>query len=253
MKLHNSMTQEMALFVAEQQHDDATMERFALWQEGWGEKLMTQQQFGENTPDWATPVWAEMANTLGHLWATQTLIGIKPKNVLEVLYLQNGLAFWVDWGYNPPVVYTPTINQWERNKGFTHATTKQKFDVTRDHIGYELTTTGGMPVAKVLFHPSWKTSSWDEESPDYNKPVVMEITSMTTAAINARADRLMWINTWAQMTRRMGGVVMCHEVNGQAFCDDNVVAADSLEEWAEIAPMLEQKLLGRPARTPRAD
>lgn len=189
-------------------------------------------QKGEVCPEcggWTTkcdiimPVWTAMAAQLGHLWATQSMIEWVPQNVTETAYLQNSLRRFGDWGYNPPLKY-----EYFSNHVIEHATKKQKFSVAEDRIEWSLTTTRGFPVASATvrerYYREFSEETW----------WVMEITSMITRPLQGRPDRLQWLVDWADLIRSMNGKVVCRQMT---------VEAKTLEEWAAIAPLLEDRLL----------
>ena len=62
----------------------------------------------------------------------------------------------------------------------------------------------------------------------------MEITFMSTRPLQGRPDRLQWLVDWADLIRSMNGKVVCRQMT---------VEAKTLEEWAAIAPLLEDRLL----------
>lgn len=188
---------------------------------------------GETCPEcggWATstdvimPVWQAIATQLGHLWATQSMIEWTPQNLTEVAYLQNSLRRFGDWGYNPPLKYS-----YFNNNKLVHATKKQEFLVACDRIEWSLTTTRNFPVASATIREPYY-----REFPEGGTWWVMDITSIITRPLQGRADRLQWLVDWADMVRSMNGKVMCRQLE---------ITAETLEEWAAIAPILEDRLL----------
>lgn len=243
--------------IAEYAHQHGHTETaIAEWQSTWTAALLTQQidglcgtyhklpygmgqaqkivEKGETCPEcggWATkcdvimPVWTEMAAQLGHLWAVSAMIEWVPQNLTETAYLQNSLARFGDWGYNPPLKY-----EYFSNNTVKHSTKKQKFLVACDRIEWSLTTTRNFPVASATIREPYYREFPEGELPYW----VMDIESIITRPLQGRADRLQWLVDWADMIRAMNGKVMCRQLE---------ITAETLEEWAAIAPILEDRLL----------
>ena len=174
----------------------ANTEVLAKWQAHWEAILPSYDQVSwddQSSYDDSVPAWMGIASLLGHAVAQDSVHGGDgPRNILEVIYLQNSVSLFDSYG---AVNYEATLDPrqpWIVD-GFRYCTGKQKFRVAKSNIYWDLTTTTGTPVVHGVIWPG----RWCKYTKKYICSALEVGQIDESVVLPGRIDRLYWLDQYA--------------------------------------------------------